>query len=159
MPLNPQERIALGRQLLVAAPKLRERLAAFHRWLPEAVAKIRYPQIAPVVDGDRVVAIDTPMGQLSLAEEFCRRDDRLVARVIFFRPAGGLLAEPRPVYVVELCENHMAYFDPPEPANEFDWDHNEDAWSARNVLRLGYELAIAGSEPWPNLSAAPLRLK
>jgi hypothetical protein len=147
MPLNPQERIALGRRLVVAAPKLRERLAAFHRWLPEAVAKVREPQIAPVVDGERVVAVDTPLGRLSLAEEFARRDDRLVARVVFYRPAGGLLAEPRPVYAVELREDHMAYFDPPEPANEFDWDHNEDAWSARNALRLGYELAIAGSEP------------
>lgn len=147
MPLNPQERIALGRRLVVAAPKLRERLAAFHRWLPEAVARVHEPQITPVVDGDRVVAVETPLGRLSLAEEFARRDDRLVARVVFYRPAGGLLAEPRPVYAVELREDHMAYFDPPEPANEFDWDDNEDAWSARNALRLGYELAIAGSEP------------
>lgn len=147
MPLNPQERIALGRQLVVAAPKLRERLAAFHRWLPEAVAKIREPQITPVVQGDRVVAVDTALGRLSLAEEFGRREDRLVARVVFYRPAGGLLAEPHAVYAVELREDHMAYFDPPEPVNEFDWDHNEDAWAARNALRLGYELAIACSEP------------
>lgn len=147
MPLNVQERIYLGRQLVMAAPKLSEHLAAFHRWLPEAVAKVREPKIAPFVDGDRVVAIDTPLGQLYLAEEFARCNDRLVARVIFYRPAGGLLAKPHPVYVVELREDQRAYFDPPEPANEFEWDHNEDAWSARNVLRLGYELAIASSEP------------
>lgn len=147
MPLSPQERNALGRRLVVAAPKLRERLAAFHRWLPEAVAKVREPQIAPVVEGDRVVAVDTPLGRLSLAEEFGRREDRLVARVVFYRPAGGLLAEPHPVYTIELREDHMAYFDPLEPVNEFDWDHNEDAWAAQNVLRLGYELAIACSDP------------
>ena len=147
MPVNVQDRVALGRRLVVSAPKLKERIAAFHRWLPEAVAKVRAPQIASVVEGDRVVAVDTPLGRLSLAEEFVRRDDRLVARMVFYKPAGGLLAEPRPVYAVELREDHMAYFDPPEPVNEFDWDHDTDAWSARNALRLGYELAIACSEP------------
>lgn len=147
MPVNPQDRVALGRRLVVSAPKLRERLAAFHRWLPEAVSKVREPQIAPVVEGDRLVAVDTPLGRLSVAEEFARREERLVARIVFYRPAGGPLAEPRRVYAIELREDHMAYFDPPEPANEFDWDHNEDAWSARNALRLGYELAIACSEP------------
>lgn len=147
MPMNPQERNALGRRLVVAAPKLRERLAVFHRWLPHAVTKVSDPQIVPVVDGDRVVTIDTPMGLLYLAEEFGRRDDRLVARVIFYRPAGGLLAEPRRVYVIELREDNTAYFDPPESANEFEWDFSSETWSARNVLRLGYELAIAGSEP------------
>jgi hypothetical protein len=149
VPVNPQDRIALGRRLVVSAPKLRERLAAFHRWLPEAVAKVREPQIAPVVEDDRVVAVDTPLGRLSVAEEFARRDDRLVARVVFYRPAGGLLPEPRPVYAVELREDQMAYFDPPEPVNEFDWDHDADAWSARNALRLGYELVIVCSDPSP----------
>lgn len=137
----------MGRRLVVAAPKLRERLATFHRWLPDAVKKVRDPPFTLAVDGDRVMNIDTPMGQLYLTEEFGRRDDRLVARVIFYRPAGGLLAEPRRMYAVELREDHTAYFDPPEAANEFEWDHNEDAWSARNLFRLGYELAIAGSEP------------
>lgn len=146
MPLNPQERIALGRRLLVAAPKLRERLATFHRWLPEAVGKVREPQVTPVVEGDRVIAIDTPLGRLSLAEEFGRREGQLVARVVFYQPAGGLLSEPRALYSVELREDHMAYFDPPEPVNQFDSDHNEDVWASRNVLRLGYELVIACSE-------------
>lgn len=153
MPLNPQERIALGRRLVVAAPKLRDCLAAFHRWLPEAVLKVREPQIAPLVEGDRVIAVETPLGRLSLAEEFGRREDRLVARVVFYRPAGGLLAQPQLVYAIELREDHMAYFDPPEPLNEFDWDHNEDAWSSRNALRLGYELAIACSESLAGISA------
>jgi hypothetical protein len=147
MPVNVQDRVALGRRLIVSAPKSKERIAAFHRWLPEAVAKVREPQIAPVVEGDRVVALDTPLGRLSLAEEFAMREDRLVARLVFYQPAGGLLAEPRRIYAIELREDHMAYFDPPEPANEFDWDHDVDAWSARNALRLGYELAIACSVP------------
>jgi hypothetical protein len=147
MPVNVQDRVALGRRLIVSAPKLKERIAVFHRWLPEAVAKVREPQIAPVVEAGRVVALDTPLGRLSLAEEFAMREDQLVARLVLYRPAGGLLAEPRRVYTIELREDHMAYFDPPEPANEFDWDHNEDAWSARNALRLGYELAIACSVP------------
>lgn len=147
MPLSLHERNVLGRRLVLAAPKLRERLAAFHRWLPEAVVKVREPQIVPVVEGDRVIAVDTPLGRLSLAEEFGRREDQLVARVVFYRPAGGLVCEPRALYAVELREDYMAYFDPPEPANEFDWDHHEDTWGARNVLKLGYELAIACSEP------------
>ncbi|HEX7890779.1 MAG TPA: hypothetical protein VF522_15570 [Ramlibacter sp.] len=146
MPLNPGERNALGRRLTVAAPKLRERLAAFHRWLPAAAVKVREPQIAPLVEGGRVIAVDTPLGRLSLAEEFGRREDRLIARIVFYRPAGGLLSEARAVYAVELRDDYMAYFDPPGPATEFEWDHNEDDWAARNVLRLGYELAIACSE-------------
>jgi hypothetical protein len=82
-----------------------------------------------------------------LAEEFGRREDQLVARVVFYRPAGGLVSEPRALYAVELREDYMAYFDPPVLANEFDRDHHEDTWAARNVLRLSYELAIACSEP------------
>lgn len=147
MPVNVQDRVALGRRLIVSAPKLQERIAVFHRWLPAAVAKVREPQIAPVIEGERVVALDTPLGRVAVAEEFGRRDDQLVALLVFYRPAGGLLAQPRRLHAVELRQDHMAYFDPPEPANEFDWDHGEDTWSARNVLRLGYELAIACSDP------------
>ncbi len=146
MSVNPQERIALGRKLVVAAPRLRECLAAFHKWLPVAASRVREPQIALIVEGDRIVAVDTPLGRLSVTEEFARRDEQLVALVVFYRPAGDLLAQPRRLYAVELRQDHMAYFDPPEPANEFDWNHDEDTWSARNVLRLAYELAISCSE-------------
>lgn len=146
MQVNLQERMTLGRQLVMAAPKLHERLAVFHRWLPWAVAKVRDPHISPVFEGDRLIAVDTPLGRLYLAEEFAKHEGQLVARVIFYRPAGGLLTKPHPVYAVELREDYGAYFHPAEPANEFDRDYNGEAWTARNVYRLAFELAIACSE-------------
>lgn len=145
--MNSQGRITLGRQLIVDTPKLKECLATFHRWLPEAIGKVQKPQITPEVEGDSVIAVNTPFGRLVLMDRLVRQENELTASIIFYEPASGLLPQPRRRYAVVLRGNGAAYFGHPVPENEFAWDHWTDTWSPSNILRLGYEIAIACTDP------------
>lgn len=148
--MNTRQRIYLGRRLLDSGQKLQGRIAAFHQWLKDATSVLGELHITPVLGGGRVVAVDGPLGRICVADELTRRGERLVAQIVFYRPAGGLLANPRRIYAVELHDGGTAYFDTPEPENEFDWDLNSGTWASQNARRLACELAIACSEPCPN---------
>lgn len=145
--MNPQERITLGRQLILATPQLKECVATFHRWLPEAIGKVINPPITPEVEGDSVIAVNTPFGRLVLMDRLTRQENELIASIIFYEPASSLFPQPKRLYTVVLRGNGAAYFGHPAPENEFTWDHRTDTWSPSNILRLGYEIAIACTAP------------
>lgn len=141
------DRIALGKDLIVSARRLKERLGAFHRWLPDAVNELGESPVVPITQGERVAALDTEFGRIVVVDELTRRNGALVALVVFYRPADEIYMRPQRLYAIELRDDYTAHFDPAERGNEFEVNPRTDAWMPRNVLRLGYELAIACSAP------------
>ena len=144
--MRKDDRAVLGFSIIKSAPALKLTLEAFYRWLTDAIGKMPEKHLEVILDGGHVV-VTTPFGRLHLEEEFLRRGDQLVARVLFCQPPGLLRTHAKLVYVVELRENERAYFGNAEPALEFDWDGAANTWSAVNALKLAYELAIACTEP------------
>lgn len=148
--MRKDDRAILGLSLVKSAPALKSTLKEFHRWLTDAIGKMPEKHLEVTSDGGRFV-VTTPFGQLHLEEEFVRRGDQLVARVLFCQPPGLLRTHAKLVYVVELREGERAYFGNAEPPLEFDWNGTANTWSAVNALKLAYELAIACTEPNENI--------
>lgn len=144
--MSKDDRAILGFSLVNSAPALKATLNAFYRWLTLAVGKTPEKYLEVISDDGHIV-VATLFGQLHLEEEFVRREDQLVARVLFCQPPGLLRTHAKLVYVVELREGERAYFGNAEPALEFDWDGAANTWSAVNALKLAYELAIACTVP------------
>ncbi len=144
--MKKDDRAVMGLSLIKSAPALKVTLEAFHQWLTYAIGKTPEKHLELISDCGHIVVI-TPFGKLHLEEEFVRREDQLVARVLFCQPPSLLRTHAKLVYVVELREGERAYFGNAELALEFDWDGAANTWSAVNALKLAYELAIACTEP------------
>ena len=149
--MNSQDRNNLGRGLIKSAPRLKAQITAFYLWLHTANGNVREKQLELISEGERVTAVETPFGRLFLEEEFLKRGDQLVVRVLFCQPSSLRRAHAKVVFAVELHEDQRAYFGQAETSCEFEWDHNTDTWGSRNVLRLAYELAIACTEPYEDI--------
>lgn len=142
-----QDRMNLGRRVLVAAPKVAEQVKAFHAWMVESAEAVQPKHVTPVVENERVVALQTPFGRLELAEELSRVGDELFVRFVFFQSPSALHKDPRAVYSVRVFADGAAHFGAGPDPDHFEWDHSRDTWIARNMLRLAYELAVAATAP------------
>jgi hypothetical protein len=148
--MRKDDRTTFGFSLVESGVILNATLKSFHRWLTDAIDKMPDAHLEVKADGDHIV-VTTPFGKLYLEEDFVRRGDQLVARVLFCQPPGLLRTHAKLIYVIELREGDRAYFGNAEPQLDFDWDRVTNTWSARNVLKLAYELAIACTEPNENI--------
>jgi hypothetical protein len=137
----------IGRRMLAAAPKLAERLGAFHAWMVAAAQAVEQKHIVPIVENDRAVAVQTPVGRFEVAEELARLDSELFAKIIFFRAATPLRADPEEVYAVRVFADGAAHFGAGPGPDHFELDDWQDAWLPRNIIRLAYELAAAAVLP------------
>lgn len=146
MSQTPTDRAALGRQLLSAQPYLSEVLESFHGWLPVAVERCPDNKVVPVFKDGSLVQVQHPFGAFEVIEELGRFGNELVWRIVFCKPANALRDTPLPFYIVRL-HRESAFFGDDEGAVQFEYDSNTDYWKWRNILKLGYELAIAATEP------------
>lgn len=141
-------KMELGRRMLIAGPKVAETVEAFHRWVPEASGAVQGAQFTPVMENGRLVAVDGVLGRFAVAQEMARDGDKLFARIVFLEPPTALRKEPREIYSLRVFEE-TAHFGRGPDLDHFEWDHDRDRWSPRNWLRIGYELAVAATEPRP----------
>ncbi len=139
------DRMSLGRRILATVPKIEAHVADFHHWLIEAAEAVQPKHATPVLEADRVVALDTALGRFELVQEFVRSEDALSARIVFFRAPTELRRAPVQVYSVRIYADGSAHFGPGPELDHFEWDHDRDRWAPRNFLRLAYELAVAGT--------------
>jgi hypothetical protein len=137
------ERTNIGRRMLRAAPKLAERVGAFHTWLVAAAQQVEAKHIAPLVEDGRVVALQTPVGRFEMAEELARLELELMARVVFFRAPTVLRREPQEIYEVRIFSDGAAHFGAGPDPDPFEVDDWQDGWLPRNMIRLAYELTAA----------------
>lgn len=137
----------IGRRMLAAAPKLAERVGAFHSWMVAASQAVEQKHIAPVVENERVVAVQTPLGRFEVAEELARVDTELFAKIVFFRAATPLRPDPKEVYAVRVFADGAAHFGAGPGRDQFELDDWQDGWLPRNMIRLAYELAAAAVPP------------
>lgn len=143
MPDPIRERMNIGRRMLGAAPKLSERVGAFHTWMAAAAQEVEPKHLTPLVEDGRVVALQTPIGRFDVAEELARVDLELIARVVFFRAPTVLRREPEEVYEVRVFADGAAHFGAGPNPDQFECDDWQDGWLPRNMIRLAYELAVA----------------
>lgn len=146
MQSSPEDRIALGRRLQVSAPMLAASVAAFYKWLPDAASKCPGNVVEPVFEDGKLAAVQHPLGRFETHEEFARIGDALVVWIVFCKPASTLRERPLPIYAVRLHDDG-AFFGQGAEAQAFERDVMSEAWLPRNILRLGYELAVAATEP------------
>lgn len=138
-----RERMNIGRYMLGAAPKLADRVAAFHTWMIAAAQEVEPKHITPLVEDERVVALQTPVGRFDVAEELARVQSELMVRVVLFRAPTVLRREPEEVYVVRIFSDGAAHFGAGPDPDQFEFDDWQDSWLPRNMIRLAYELAAA----------------
>lgn len=153
MPELPTDRITLGRRLQVAAPRLLESAKTFYEWLPDAASKCADNVVKPTIEDGRLVSVGHPLGSFETHEEFVREGDDLWMWVVFCKPASALRDRPLPIYVVRIHDDN-AFFGHGADAPQFERDFVSDAWLPRNILRLGYELAIAATESGARIKVA-----
>ncbi len=138
-----RQRTDVGRRMLGAAPKLAERVDAFHAWMIAAAKEVEQKHVTPAVEDGRVVAVQTPLGRFEVAEELARVEFDLMARIVFFRAPNALRKDPQEVYAVRVFADGAAHFGAgPEP-DHLQMDDWQDGWRSRNMIRLAYELAAA----------------
>ncbi|MES2242130.1 MAG: hypothetical protein V4639_04580 [Pseudomonadota bacterium] len=141
---STQDRMKIGRRALTAAPNMAARAQAFHAWMIKAADTVQPKHVTTVVEGDRVVALLTPVGRFELAEELSRVGDELFTRVVFFRAATALRETPEEIYTVRVLADGAAHFGSTE-IDHFELDDYQDDWLPRNMIRLAYELAWAAT--------------
>jgi hypothetical protein len=139
-------KMEIGRRMLIAGPRVAEQVDAFHKWVPEASAAVQGAQFTPVMENGRLIAVECSLGRFEVAQELSRVGEQLFARIVFYQPPTPLRKEPREACCLRFFED-SAHFGPGPDADHFDWDHDRDRWSPRNWLRLGYELALAATQP------------
>jgi len=142
-----RDRLNVGRRMLGAAPKLAERVGAFHAWMVAAAQQMEQKHLTPIVEEGRVVAVQTPLGRLEVAEELGRVELELMARIVFFRAPTALRKDPQEVYAVRVFADGATHFGEGPDADHFELDDWQDAWLPRNMIRLAYELAAAAVQP------------
>lgn len=142
-----RDRMNVGRRMLGAAPKLAERVAAFHAWMIAAAQEVEPKHVTPVVEGGRVVAVQTPLGRFEVAEELARVELELMARIVFFRAPTALRKDSQEVYSVRVFADGAAHFGSGAGPDHFEMDDWQDGWLPRNMIRLAYELAAAAVPP------------
>ncbi|MGV3726256.1 hypothetical protein [Hydrogenophaga sp.] len=141
-----QNRTELGRRMLIAGPRVAETVELFHRWVPDASKEVQGILFRPVMENDRLVAVEGALGRFDVVQEFERAGDSLFAKIVFIESPTRLRKNPREIYCIRIFEE-TAHFGPgPEP-DHFDWDHDRNRWMSRNWLRIGYEIAVAATEP------------
>lgn len=146
MPDFLPDRNTLGRRLQVAVPRLLQSAKAFYEWLPDAASKCAENELKLRIENGRLAGVDHPLGSFETHEEFIRTVDELSIWVVFCKPVSALRERPVPIYVVRIHHDN-AFFGHSADAPAFERDYTSDAWLSRNILRLGYELAIAATEP------------
>lgn len=142
---TPVDRNVLGRRLMTSHPQLMDALDQFHRWLAEAVERCPDCKLVPVVTDGKLVEIEHPFGSFAVIEEIGRVGEQLAWRVVFCKTANVVRKTPLPFYVISLQQD-SAYFGEGDSSTPFEYDPNTDYWMWRNILKLGYELAIAATE-------------
>lgn len=153
MPGSQEDRIALGRRLQISAPRLAEGVAAFYEWLPDAASKCPGNVVEPILANGRLVGVKHPLGQFETHEEFARIGDALVVWIVFCKPMSALRERPLPIYVIRVHDDG-AFFGQGSEAQAFECDVMSEAWLPRNILRIGYELAAAATEPSASVALA-----
>ncbi len=141
-----QNRTELGRRMLIAGPRVAETVERFYSWVPDASNAVQGVLFQPVMENDRLVAVEGVLGRFTVVQEFARAGDALFARIMFVEPPTLFRKNPRELYCIRIFEE-TAHFGPgPEP-DYFEWDHDRNRWTSRNWLRIGYEIAAAATEP------------
>lgn len=141
-----QNKMELGRRMLTAGTRVAESLEQFHQWVPDASKDVQVAQFHPVMDDGRLVAVEGSLGRFEVVQEFTREGHTLFARIVFVESPTYLRKNPRELYCVRIFED-TAHFGPgPEP-DDFNWDHRHNRWAPQNWLRIGYELAVAATNP------------
>lgn len=138
-----RDRMNVGRRMLGAAPKLAERVGAFHVWMITAAQEVEQKHVTPVVEDGRVVAVQTALGRFEVAEEFARLELELMARIVFFRAPNALRKDPLEVYSVRVFADGAVHFGSGPGPDHFEMDDWRDGLLPRNMIRLAYELAVA----------------
>lgn len=142
MPQQPH--IDLGYTLTAAAPAVRNHLDRVHSWLALAPTKLKGNVFHPVGQAGHVQAINTPIGQFQIEEEFASRDTTLIGKLVFYRPSSPLRPKPTRVFSLSIFpDGTVRLGDRPED-EEMEVNPIGD-WLPTNLTRIGYALMVRGT--------------
>lgn len=142
----PIDRRYAGRNVLTTMPRLKETLKSFYQWLAVAAEKCAADNVViPAFEEGKLTSVAHPLGVFDVHEDVSMVDDKLCIQIILFKPVSALRKDALPFYVIRVHDDAV-FFGPPA-SSAFEIDPNTGSWSHRNILQLGYELALAATEP------------